>query len=82
MSLLRRAFAQSRSSRLMRLAIILWILWSVYALAMAALTAYFAFTDDISLVWGFLALVASIPVIGLALWFIAGAIRWVISPTS
>ncbi len=82
MNPLRQAFSQARSSRLMRVAIILWTLWSLYALAMAAMTAYFALTSDSSLIWGVLALLASIPLAGLILWFVAGCIRWIISPTS
>lgn len=80
MSFLKIALEQAKSSRLMRVAVTLWVAWIFFAVALLAVGFYALGTGDEDGIYMIATSVISVPICGVALWFIAGAIRWVISP--
>ena len=73
MTLLRTALNQARTSRLMRVALVVWVAYA--ALAIVGSVALL-FSDPASAAFG----LATIPLAGLFLWFIAGSVRWIFGP--
>ena len=73
---LRTALDQARSSRLMRVAIVLWVVWCVIALFIGAV----AMVEGGEFLAAVLFVLLSIPAVGVILWFLAGSLRWIVSP--
>lgn len=76
------AINQSKRSRLMRLALVLWLIWVFISVILSAGILSFGiyFNDNETILMGFLLGLSFVPV-GALLWFVAGSIRWILSPT-